>query len=400
MKPHHIPKAMPLVADTLSVEHFILTDHAIERCMERGIGIMEVYSALAEPTGNYADAVKDNRVYVRGDVRVVVDMRKKVVITVADLNEARRTEPRHPINPLIPKKGAVPMPRASTKVSQSLDEAWVLVAHAEPDYRLITVTPELAAKLLELNVHNRPLRNADVQEWMAKIASGEYKPTHQGGAMDSKGNLQDGQHRLTAIANGNIAVQMWFSVGQPPENFDILDTGRNRNYGDVLALSGEADVFALGSTVRLVHLFLGRDYAQWSKGKITNHVVMEEFRKDPDGYRAALAMGRQITAGIPVTRTAAGAAFYVISRVNPKGRVEEFFDGLISGAIGDRRDPRLVLKRNVERAARERERANAALHLALVIKTWNAWVEGEEIRVLSWRRTESMPRVTRTNGKG
>lgn len=292
------------------------------------------------------------------------------------------------------------MPRktgAAAANQQALDEAWVLAPHKEQEYRLVLVTPELAGKLLERNTHNRPIRPKDVAEWEAKFATGEVGTTHQGIAVDTKGILQDGQHRCAAIFHSGVSVQMWVAVGMPPENFKLIDGGRNRSYGDVLALEGETDVAVLGATVRLVHLFESREYSAWNTGKITNAQVMEAFRGDPIGFRTAIREGRIIGGknGIPMTKTAASAGFYLISKVNAAETVAEFFDGLVTGAGLMGGDIRLVLRRNLNNASKARERATAAVHLALLIKTWNAWIEGSDLRVLTFRRDERMPRVTR-----
>jgi hypothetical protein len=385
---------LPLVDDLGDAITYVMQNHAIERCEERGIGIMEVYSVIADAQRT-TSARDGTRTLVRGDLRVVVDPERKSIVTVVDLDEDARSEPRTPLNPLVHKGVKVPPKKAAAGKSSSLDEAWCLVTHKDEDMRKVFITPELAEKLLGLNHHNRPLRRKEVEAWKLKLREGEFRCTHQGVAIDSKGSLQDGQHRLTAIFEEGIGTFMWVAVGCEPDNFDVIDTGLNRNYGDVLYLSGETDVFVLGSTVRLIHLYLTRDYIAWGKSKISNHMVMEAFRKDPNGHREATRMGRVLTANIPLTRTAGGAAFYVISRVNKANVVEDFFDGLASGAGLSREDPRLTLKRMLERKARDRERAFAAEHLALTVKCWNAWAEGAEVRQFSWKRTEDMPRVTK-----
>lgn len=394
-------RALPLVDDLAGAERYIMTSHAIERAEERGIGIMEIYSAVADPQ-SVTPGDGDKRNYFRGDLRITVDEGTKTIITVIDIFEMERASPRVP---LIPEIGRTERMAARTKSTtatvsanqQALDEAWVLAAHKEQEYRLILVTPDLAGKLLERNTHNRPIRPKDVAEWQQRFVAGEVGTTHQGIAVDTKGILQDGQHRCAAIFHSGVSVRMWVAVGMPPENFALIDGGRNRNYADVLALSGETDVTVLGATVRLVHLFESREYSVWNSSKITNAQVMDVFMADPIGFRDAIRQGRIIGGknGIPMTKTAASAGFYLISKVNNPVTVEEFFDGLVTGAGLMGGDIRLVLRRNLNNAAKEKVRATGAVHLALLIKTWNAWAEGSDLRVLTFRRDERMPRVTK-----
>lgn len=60
----------------------------------------------------------------------------------------------------------------------------------------VDVTPEMAAKWLEGNVLNRPLKQAHVDRLAREMAAGRWRLTHQGIAFDVSGCLIDGQHRL------------------------------------------------------------------------------------------------------------------------------------------------------------------------------------------------------------
>lgn len=392
---------MPLVDDIAGVSDYVPTEHAIQRCQERGIGILEVYSALADPQVTRSNRNDPNlRTYMRGDLRVTVDLEGKRIVTVVDVDADERETPREPLHPFVEKgRSSVPR-RTQTDNSDVLDDAWILLPHKQDDKRKVKITPALAARILELNRHNRQLRRADVEDFKRKIEAGEFRTTHQGIAIDSKMTLQDGQHRLTAIAEGTKAVMMWVAVGQDPANFDVIDVGRNRSYADVLFLAGESDPADLGAAVRLVQLYRNTDYGSWTKNKISNHLVMETFNSDKDGFRDAKQMGKWINKNIPITKTAGAAAFYIIMKANPRheATVEDFFEGLATGADVPGGDPRHVLIRNVQRAARNRERAFAAEHLALIIKCWNAFVERRSVNVLSWKRAEPMPRVTKMEG--
>jgi hypothetical protein len=58
-------------------------------------------------------------------------------------------------------------------------------------------------------------------------------------AFDTNGVLVDGQHRLAAIVEADLPVELtvFTEVGQGA--FDVLDTGKRRNAADILAIEGE-----------------------------------------------------------------------------------------------------------------------------------------------------------------
>jgi hypothetical protein len=387
----------PLV-DTSAVEHLVMTDHVIERCVDRGIGILEVYSAIAEPDAQWVGNSGEVN-YMRGDLRATVNHKRRSIPTVIDLLEEHRTQPRVPLNPISapPRKGHHV---AAKKGGNGFDEAWVLMPHAVPEYREIEISPALAPKILDLNVSNRPLRRSDVEEWKRKIAIGEFATTHQGMAMDSTPGLQDGQHRLTAIAEGETSVRVWMLVGADPAVFSKIDAGRNRTPADVLALMGESDAFALGALIRLVYLYNNTSGkgGRFSNVRVTNAMVLEQFTTDADNYRRALVVGRRMLAGqCPMSRTAASAGYYLMCKGNKRAVVDDFFEGMITGVGLSHGDSRLALRRLVSNTKDGRSRTTAMEQLAWLLKTWEYWITGRTDRVvLTWRKDEALPRVAKS----
>ena len=379
------------LVDTSEVEDYGWTDHVFKRCPERGIGVFEVLSAIADPeTVREKDPTEHH--YIRGDLRVVVNPIRRSIVTVIDLFEDERSEPRKPLNPLHHQKKGSTMPRRNG--STALDEAWVLTPHDEEDYRRIDISPALAEKLLATNPdENRPTRRTDVDKWKAKMESGEFVRTHQGMAMDSRGMLGDGKHRLTASSELGRTINVWMLVGAPPENFQYYDSGRNRTSADLFSLLGESDTNVLGAVVRLTYLYLNALTGKITSRGVSNPTVLATFHADPEGYRRAIRIGTHIAYGqYPMGRVPAAAGVYLLSRVNRKTVVEDFSEGLISGAGVPPGDARLVLGRTLNN---RKPRTPSVEQLAWFIKAFNAWAEDASIRALSYKKSELIPRVTK-----
>ena len=96
------------------------------------------------------------------------------------------------------------------------------------------ITPTLAKTMLERNTDNRPLRRGHMKALADAITRGEWKVTHQGIAFAKDGRLLDGQHRLAAIVEANVAVMMMVSWDISDESFIALDLGVRRSVSDVL----------------------------------------------------------------------------------------------------------------------------------------------------------------------
>jgi hypothetical protein len=102
------------------------------------------------------------------------------------------------------------------------------------------VSPEMAAKWLEGNTHNRPLNEAAIDRLVRDMQAGRWRLTHQGIAFDANDVLIDGQHRLWAVVIANVTVPMRVFFNELAANMAAVDTGHIRSNLDVMDLAGEA----------------------------------------------------------------------------------------------------------------------------------------------------------------
>jgi hypothetical protein len=104
--------------------------------------------------------------------------------------------------------------------------------------RRVTVTPEMAREWLLKNENNRPINRCRVELMRQQIEEGKWKITHQGIAFYEDGTVADGQHRLAAIASGEIAVEMMVTWGLSRVLIHAIDSGRPRSITNVLNFMG------------------------------------------------------------------------------------------------------------------------------------------------------------------
>src|SRR4051794_41732082 len=137
--------------------------------------------------------------------------------------------------------------------------------------------------MLAANTSNRPLSKATVRSVAEAMRRGDWLVTHQGIAFDTRGVLVDGQHRLAAIVEADLPVELSVFTDVEPDTFDVLDTGKRRNAADVLAIEGEKSTTLLAAMVRTVWQYQNRPDASWSGGNaaVTNHQIVQTLAANP-----------------------------------------------------------------------------------------------------------------------
>lgn len=265
--------------------------------------------------------------------------------------------------------------------------------------RVQTITPDRAVELLQANKSNRPLSKAMVRAFAEAMGRGDWQVTHQGIAIDTNGVLVDGQHRLAAVVEAGVPVEMTVFTDVPPDTFDVLDTGKRRNAADVLAIEGEKSTHQLASMIRTVWLYDNKPEGAWSGrgAAVTNHQILETLADNP-AIREFVVVGDQIAAETGMIKSAAGAASFLVERANGRAKLEPWYEGVIDGAGLAKTDPRLRFRNLMMRMARVQagqvqRRRDTREHVVLYVKAFNAWAAGETLPQLRYTAREPLPGI-------
>lgn len=265
---------------------------------------------------------------------------------------------------------------------------WFAAPHPAPWVRRVWVTPELAKKILDnLNVDNRPKGDLTVEHYRNIVLSDQWLLTHQGVAFDTRGILQDAQHRFWAVYEAgkvcpDIRVPMFVWVGMPVENFKAIDEGKLRTAAQLFGKGGEKNGSTLQAMIRLILAYRADDgnVRRQYRLKTTNAEVLACFETDKDLMRECAAKANTHARKLKVSAMALATAMYLIRSANqPRNRyVDLFFQGLITDKKPNTRyvledvDPRKVLRLELARIAEHPKNRRPGVDLvALFILSWN-----------------------------
>ena len=96
-----------------------------------------------------------------------------------------------------------------------------------------SITPEMAIEYLSKNIDgryaNRSITRSDVIKYANEMKAGNWRVDVNPIIFDKKGRMIDGQHRLEAILEAEIAVNMLVKRGVAEDSFKVIDTGHIRD---------------------------------------------------------------------------------------------------------------------------------------------------------------------------
>ena len=127
-------------------------------------------------------------------------------------------------------------------VDSALEQFYALVEKPPLHSVVIQFAPAVAAKLAALtNTRNRPKQDHHAALLSVLMRDTAYEITGDTLKWSRSGVMLDGQHRMHGCAASGKSLTTHVVFGLPDDIFDVLDQGKKRSPGDVLALCGVKD---------------------------------------------------------------------------------------------------------------------------------------------------------------
>lgn len=255
-----------------------------------------------------------------------------------------------------------------------------------------TFTPEVAAEVLrEFNVHNRKESQTKIDDDARDMATGRrVGRCGQSVSFNVRSELDNGQNRLKACVKAGVPFPTLVVVGNAEGAFDVIDRGKKRTKADTISYHGHPNSSCVAAALGLL--------VRWQQGRLdrsyqpTEQEIMTALQDAPDVLHwAAMTSNLRARTGCAPGPTA--FAMTLCGRARP-GAARASYDRMLSGANLDEGDPVLVL-RETTRARRSDKAKNGrdtqVAQAAVVIKAWNAYVDGRKISYLRYVDGEKFP---------
>ncbi|WP_435060466.1 hypothetical protein [Streptomyces sp. bgisy060] len=284
---------------------------------------------------------------------------------------------------------AVAMPAYATPMTLAELDA-LMTSTTGPSAHVIELHPQLAARLLRRNRHNRPLRESAVEDYARDIAAGTFLLNGEAIKLDVRGNVLDGQHRLHAIVKAQTPVTTFIICGLPAATQATMDSGRRRTAADALSLDDEDN----SSTVAAI---LGRVWG-WKQGdrkfNRRSRPTIAECKalldEHPEIRRSAQIALRTHHAFPHIPPSALGTAHHLFNAINPD-QAAWYFQRLGDGAELPAGHPILALRARVTSERAKEGQIAWARHLAYLVIAWNATRDDRSLSRMVLRPNTPVP---------
>ena len=249
-------------------------------------------------------------------------------------------------------------------------------------HTLVDLTPELAEKWLGHNVGNRNLRRQKVQQYARDMREGNWHTSGQAIQFDWNGRLVDGQHRLEAVIESGVTIEVLVVKGLDPRAREVIDTGAKRTASDALKFAGHTqDATLLAAVARIADArengYL-RTAMATSVPQLSNSDVIAWVELNPE-VGSAVLLSRRTGKAINIQPSVWAYCLYELQKVDV-GKANEFAESIADMRLDGKGDPRKTLLDIFHRAATgQRRKPGVAEAIYIVFRAWNAWATGQQL---------------------
>lgn len=261
--------------------------------------------------------------------------------------------------------------------------------------RIERITPAVAMNMLSKNVHNRDLMRFELVS--KALEEGEWALNGATIVFSDEGALLDGQHRLTACVKTGIPFDTIVVRGIKSRQQMTMDVGVKRKIADFLKMDGYKDANAVAGIGNAIYradtLGLSSSFTLASGERGTLMTTVDFIEKNYDSrIEPILPSVRAVSRMYRGVHKSTMAVLFDQFRKAGDDELSAFV-GQVVGRTDACQTVALLKSRLSENAMKTTGKLPQKVIAALFIKTWNAYMTGEHLRNLSYRRGGASPEM-------
>lgn len=232
----------------------------------------------------------------------------------------------------------------------------------------VTITPDVAEKLLRSNTHNRQQRPQIIKRYAKAMSDGAWQFNGDTIKICRDGTILDGQHRLEACVLSGCSFETLIIDRLERDVFTTIDQNESRKNKDALYLNGEVNTHSLSAAILLIWHISRKNIG--AADPIRPDIALRMLDVYPS-IRTCVDYAVSHAKGSVLPGSVVSAFLFCFSLVD-RQKSTDFFSGVLEGEMLKAGMPEFALRNKlVENAAANRKFPRRLL-CRLVIKAWNA----------------------------
>lgn len=274
--------------------------------------------------------------------------------------------------------------------------------------KTLRISPIMALEMMELNVSNRPLNKVTVDYYARQMKSGQWTLSGQTISISDKNTLIDGQHRLAAVVKSGCTIEFIVAYDVPEGSFINYDSLRSRGLSDVMSCSRIPNAKKTSSAISkynairidcLAAAGFGFTSGRGDSGgvkkdrKLTNVDAMDLYYSNSELWDYLIRLSEKCYSRIKLYTQSqiAAISFYLIKDIGHNREVvESFFLQLFLNENVTNKSIYNLREKLITSSIGNLRLINRLKYVYLV-KCWNAFVTGREIKIYSFTEGEKIP---------
>lgn len=250
----------------------------------------------------------------------------------------------------------------------------------KPSASFVSVTPDMAARWLNLNTGNRPFKKTKIAMYARDMSSGAWQITGEAVKFGWDGRLLDGQNRLAAIVQSGATVVTLVVRGLDPSVQLNMDSGAPRSPSDSLGFVGFTNTKDLAPVVSAL---MGWDTGFYrhamvqSTPKFTRTELADGVGNYPD-LEEIVPWVKRSQRELPLPIGALGACAYKFMEIDADATTD-FYDRIQNLRTTGKGDPIRTLLKRVSDERLSKRRLWVATGIYFQVRAWNAFRDGESL---------------------
>lgn len=248
------------------------------------------------------------------------------------------------------------------------------------------ITPTIAKQYLEANIRNRSVKMAIVLRYANEMSIGQWKrDTGETIKISKTGIILDGQHRLLALIKANVSLKFHVATGIEDSVFDVIDTGSTRNATDCFKIEGIKHGNTIPSIMSKYYLLKTfKSTSRNTNNRLTIPSLLKMYYEREAYWQDTAAQTHKwyLTFAKILKPSLIGGMYSLFYDIDADDAFE-FTNQMATGqnitnnSIG-------FLRQKLMQDKMSQRKMSMSLKDALIIKSWNFYRKGEDIKQLKF----------------